>query len=140
MYATNGELIEAHGGQITKWGDTYYWYGEDRSQGYYSVGVHLYTSKDLYHWEDKGLVMKMMSSIDQFTEDPYFGSLYGDLDEEAQQEIFKHLQHKKASEAYCQPDTEALSGHRLYDQAAWLSWRSASDCYWSSLPVYAPPY
>lgn len=96
MYATNGELIEAHGGQITKWGDTYYWYGEDRSQGYYSVGVHLYTSKDLYHWEDKGLVMKMMSSIDQFTEDPYFGSLYGDLDEEAQQEIFKHLQHKKA--------------------------------------------
>ena len=50
-----------HGGQITKWGDTYYWYGEDRSQGYYSVGVHLYTSKDLYHWEDKGLVMKMMS-------------------------------------------------------------------------------
>lgn len=96
MYATNGELIQAHGGQITKWGDTYYWYGGDRSGGGRVLGVHLYTSKDLYHWEDKGLVMKMMTDMAQFTEDAYFSSLYGDLDEAAQQEVWKHLQYGKA--------------------------------------------
>lgn len=87
----NGNVIQAHGGQIQKWGDTYYWYGEDKSTNYNPAGVHLYTSKDLYNWTDEGVVLKTMESMDQFTTDPYFSALYGDLSEEEQQEIFHHL-------------------------------------------------
>ena len=87
----NGNVIQAHGGQIQKWGDTYYWYGEDKSNEYAPVGVHLYTSKDLYNWTDEGVVLKTMDSKDQFETDPYFNALYGDLTEEEQQEIFYHI-------------------------------------------------
>ncbi len=91
MFATNGELIQAHGGQITKWGDTYYWYGEDKTDGYQPRGVHLYTSKDLYNWEDQGLVLKTMEDIRQMDTDPYFNQLYGALTEEERQEVFRHI-------------------------------------------------
>ena len=71
MYDTAGERIQAHGGQIVKWGDVWYWYGEDRTDGFRSRGVHLYTSEDLYNWEDQGLVMKTMKSIGEMDTDPY---------------------------------------------------------------------
>ena len=87
----NGNVIQAHGGQIQKWGDTYYWYGEDKSNEYAPVGVHLYTSKDLYNWTDKGVVLKTMDNMEQFESDPYFNALYGDLTPEQQQEIFYHI-------------------------------------------------
>lgn len=96
LYATNGELIQAHGGQISKWGDTYYWYGEDKTDRLKPTGVHLYTSKDLYNWEDRGLVMKTMKSTDEFTDDTYFAELYGDLSEEEQAEVFIHIDYNTA--------------------------------------------
>lgn len=96
MFATNGEPIQAHGGQITKWGDTWYWYGEDKSDGYRPVGVHLYTSKDLYNWEDKGLVLRSMKSVSEIETDPYFRELYGDLNEEERGEVFRHLDYHTA--------------------------------------------
>lgn len=91
MFDTAGERIQAHGGQIVKWGDVWYWYGEDRTDGFRSRGVHLYTSEDLYNWEDQGLVMKTMKSIGEMDTDPYFKALYGELDEKQKQEIFRHI-------------------------------------------------
>jgi hypothetical protein len=57
----NGKHIQAHGGGIIKMGKTYYWYGEERSQGLdtnYRY-VSCYSSKDLTNWEFRGDVLKM---------------------------------------------------------------------------------
>ena len=95
LFDNNGNKIQAHGGQIQKWGDTYYWYGEDKTNGYRPVvGVHLYTSKDLYNWTDEGVVLRSIPVSDEeygtdqeegyeadisiFETDEYFKSLYGD--------------------------------------------------------------
>lgn len=50
--ATNTrEIIQAHAGSISKFGDTYYWYGEDkRHNGARLRAVSIYASKDLVHW------------------------------------------------------------------------------------------
>jgi len=47
-----GRHIQAHGGGIVKLGDTYYWFGEERSQGLDPAKryVSCYSSKDLAHW------------------------------------------------------------------------------------------
>jgi hypothetical protein len=47
-----GKHVQAHGGGIIKMGDTYYWFGEDRSQGLDRADryVGCYSSKDLAHW------------------------------------------------------------------------------------------
>jgi len=57
----NGNHIQAHGGGIIKIGKTYYWYGEERSQGLDSNYryVSCYSSKDLVKWKFKGDVVKM---------------------------------------------------------------------------------
>lgn len=91
MHDTKGEVIQAHGGQITKWGDTYYWYGEDKTYGIKPAGVHLYTSRDLYNWEDQGIVMKTMKDIGEMDSDPYFETLYGELGQAKRQEVFSHI-------------------------------------------------
>ncbi|TDU83914.1 beta-xylosidase [Kribbella voronezhensis] len=78
---TDGQVIQAHGGQVVPATDEdgrriWYWYGEDRSNGYYdSPGVHVYSSYDLYNWKNDGLALRTMSSPDQF-DDKYFGKLY----------------------------------------------------------------
>lgn len=96
MYDTNGNQIQAHGGQIqqltvdgvTKW----YWIGEDKTNDYRPVGgIHVYSSTDLYNWEDEGLVLKTMENPEQFETDPYFNALYGDLSEEDKERIFVDL-------------------------------------------------
>lgn len=56
-----GRHIQAHGGGILKFGDTYYWFGEDRGQtnarGLRYVGC--YSSKDLAHWKFCNQVVKL---------------------------------------------------------------------------------
>lgn len=92
MYATNGEKIQAHGGQIQKIGDTYYWIGEDRTNEYRPMpGVHLYTSKDLYNWTDEGVVLRTMENYEQFETDEYFKSLYGSLTDAEKKDIYVDL-------------------------------------------------
>ena len=59
---TNGKPIQAHGFSVFYKDGTYYWYGEnkERTNGKGNVwhwGVRLYTSNDLYNWEDKGLII-----------------------------------------------------------------------------------
>ena len=54
----NGLHVNAHGGNVIHVGDTYYWYGESRSRvGGPMPGVSLYTSKDMLHWHDCGIVL-----------------------------------------------------------------------------------
>ena len=58
-----GKHINAHGGGILKKGDTYYWYGEHKIVGdagnRAEVGVHCYSSTDLYNWKDEGIALKV---------------------------------------------------------------------------------
>ncbi len=66
---TKGERIQAHGGSVMYLDGLYYWYGEnkektDPDKKIWHWGVRCYTSKDLYNWEDKGLI------IPPDTEDP----------------------------------------------------------------------
>ncbi len=89
---TNGTEIQAHGGQIQQFthnGETkYYWYGEDKTDGYRSVdgGVRVYSSADLYNWTEEGVAMRNLTDIYDFEED-YFASLYGDKTLEEKQYI-----------------------------------------------------
>ena len=56
-----GNHIQAHGGGIIKIGQTYYWYGEERSQGLdtnYRY-VSCYSSVNLVNWKFRGDVVKM---------------------------------------------------------------------------------
>jgi hypothetical protein len=55
-----GKHIQAHGGGIIKLGDTYYWFGEDRSEGLDPSRryVSCYSSKDLAHWTFRNQVMR----------------------------------------------------------------------------------
>ncbi len=60
---TEGKRIQTHGGALFYEDGTYYWYGEnkDRTDGKCPVwtwGIRAYTSKDLYNWEDLGLIIK----------------------------------------------------------------------------------
>jgi hypothetical protein len=59
---TSGNRIHAHGGSIITVGDTFYWHGENKEKtlpgsGVWHYGVRMYKSKDLYNWEDVGLVL-----------------------------------------------------------------------------------
>lgn len=57
----NGVHINAHGGGILKVGKTYYWYGEHKTEGTAGnvahVGIHCYSSRDLYNWKDEGIAL-----------------------------------------------------------------------------------
>lgn len=61
-----GRHIQAHGGAILKHGDTYYWFGEDRSQDN-DPGkrfVACYASTDLVHWTFRRQVIAMAAPED----------------------------------------------------------------------------
>ncbi len=101
MYDTNGNPIQAHGGQIQKLtvgGEAkYYWIGEDKTNDYRPVGgIHVYSSSDLYNWDDEGIVLQTMEDPEQFETDPYFQELYGDLSQEEKEAIFVDLDKNNA--------------------------------------------
>ena len=56
-----GQHIQAHGGGIIKLGDTYYWFGEDRSpeSDRDKRYVSCYSSADLAHWTFRNQVVKL---------------------------------------------------------------------------------
>jgi len=62
----NGKHINAHGGGIMLYHDTYYWYGEHKIEGEAGnsaqVGVHVYSSKDLYNWIDEGIALPVIDN------------------------------------------------------------------------------
>lgn len=57
----NGIHINAHGGGMLFHNDSYYWFGEHKIEGKAGnkaeVGVHCYSSKDLYNWTDEGIAL-----------------------------------------------------------------------------------
>ncbi len=59
----NGIHINAHGGGILFHNNKYYWYGEHKIEGKVGntaqVGVHVYSSSDLYNWKDEGIALKV---------------------------------------------------------------------------------
>lgn len=59
---TEGKRIQAHAGAIITVDGMFYWYGENKEKtlpgsGIWHYGVRMYRSRDLYNWEDLGLVM-----------------------------------------------------------------------------------
>lgn len=56
-----GIHIQAHGGGIIKFGDTFYWFGEDRSEGLDPAKryVSCYSSMDLAHWKFRNRVLQL---------------------------------------------------------------------------------
>ncbi|MBR8536159.1 family 43 glycosylhydrolase [Carboxylicivirga sediminis] len=60
----NGVHINAHGGGILFHQGTYYWFGEHKIEGKAGnkahVGVHCYSSTDLYNWQDEGIVLSVV--------------------------------------------------------------------------------
>jgi beta-xylosidase len=69
---TSGKPIQAHGGSILFHEDTFYWYGENKENTYVETGlwhqgVRCYSSKDLYNWNDEGIILK---SVDDDRRNP----------------------------------------------------------------------
>ncbi len=59
---TDGKRIQAHGGSVIQIDGIYYFYGENKEKtdgknGIWTYGVRAYASRDLYNWEDKGLII-----------------------------------------------------------------------------------
>lgn len=56
-----GVHINAHGGGVLFYDGVYYWFGEHKIAGEAGntaqVGVHVYSSRDLYHWSDEGIAL-----------------------------------------------------------------------------------
>ncbi|HJP64467.1 MAG TPA: hypothetical protein VJ844_13565, partial [Mucilaginibacter sp.] len=59
----NGVHINAHGGGMLYHDGTYYWFGEHKVEGKKGnsaqVGIHCYSSKNLYQWNDEGIALKV---------------------------------------------------------------------------------
>ncbi|PWD98979.1 beta-glucanase [Marinilabilia rubra] len=59
----NGVHINAHGGGMLYKDGVYYWFGEHKIEGKAGnkahVGVHCYSSEDLYHWQDEGIALEV---------------------------------------------------------------------------------
>jgi len=61
---TDGVHINAHGGGMLYYDNTYYWFGEHKIQGRAGnkarVGVRCYSSKDLYNWKNEGVALPVV--------------------------------------------------------------------------------
>ncbi len=62
MLDTNGEVIHAHGGSLHYENGIWYWYGEnkkytDGKNGIWTWGISCYSSADLCHWKNEGLII-----------------------------------------------------------------------------------
>ncbi len=63
---TNGSAIQAHGGMILQHEGMYYWYGENKDTETIDrhvdfIGISCYSSSDLEHWDNEGIVLAPMS-------------------------------------------------------------------------------
>ena len=60
-FDTDGEHINAHGGNIILHDGIYYWYGEHRPYRGFTTeeGVSVYSSRDLRHWKNEGIALSV---------------------------------------------------------------------------------
>lgn len=58
----SGKHINAHGGGIIFYNNTYYWFGEHKSDttGKALVGVNCYSSRDLYNWKYQSVALAVV--------------------------------------------------------------------------------
>ena len=60
----HGVHVNAHGGGILDFEGRYYWFGEHKVEGEAGnsaqVGIHGYSSRDLYNWKDEGIVLPVV--------------------------------------------------------------------------------
>ncbi len=60
-----GKHINAHGGGILYYNNTYYWFGESRlpktEKDKSNYGVSCYSSKDLLNWKNEGLALRVIN-------------------------------------------------------------------------------
>ncbi len=82
---TDGNVIQAHGGQIQRmpvpdgqggFSEKYVWVGENKENGHRGNSVAVYTSEDLVHWNCCGNVLRSVPSREALDTDPYFRALY----------------------------------------------------------------
>jgi beta-xylosidase len=63
-----GTHINAHGGGILQYEGVWYWFGEHKVAGpggnNAQVGVHVYSSRDLYNWQDEGIALAVSTNAD----------------------------------------------------------------------------
>ncbi|WEK19539.1 MAG: glycoside hydrolase family 43 protein [Candidatus Pedobacter colombiensis] len=63
----NGIHINAHGGGMLEHKGIYYWFGEHKIEGEKGntaqVGVHCYSSRDLYNWKDEGIALSVSNNL-----------------------------------------------------------------------------
>jgi len=67
---TSGNRVEAHGGGFLKVGDTWFWFGEDKSQNsgnFYAVNC--YSSRDLNSWQFRRAIITRNTAPDLNTAD-----------------------------------------------------------------------
>ena len=64
---TDGQHINAHGGNIIQYNNTYYWYGENRpySGGSTEAGISVYSSADLKTWKNEGIALATSQEAEQ---------------------------------------------------------------------------
>lgn len=62
---TEGNHINAHGGNIIQYEGTYYWYGENRPYRGFTTeeGVGVYSSKDLKTWKNEGIALAVSQEV-----------------------------------------------------------------------------
>jgi hypothetical protein len=64
-YDTDAHPIHAHGGGFLKQGDTYYWFGEDKSHNsHHFKAVNCYSSNDLTNWTFRHAVLTKATHSD----------------------------------------------------------------------------
>ncbi|MBO1330775.1 glycoside hydrolase family 43 protein [Streptomyces sp. VRA16 Mangrove soil] len=140
---TAGNVIQAHGGQVVAAQDKdgariWYWYGEDRSNGYYnSPGVHVYSSHDLRNWADEGLALRAMESADQFDSDTYFSTLYADYDADQRAAVYRDLGTHQVSTSVNPAIIERPKVIRNARTGKWVMWIHADGPSASSNAQYA---
>jgi beta-xylosidase len=63
----HGVPINAHGGGVLFHDGVYYWFGEHKIEGEAGnaahVGVHVYSSRDLYNWTDEGIALAVSDDL-----------------------------------------------------------------------------
>lgn len=72
---TAGKRVQAHGGSIFYEDGVYYFYGENKEyttgeNGIWTWGVRAYSSRDLYNWQDQGLIIEPVTEEEHSSLNP----------------------------------------------------------------------
>lgn len=95
---TDGNKIQAHGGQVQKLTvkdkqtgelvEKWWWVGEDKTKGYRG-GICAYSSSDLYNWDFEGVVMRNVTSREELETEEYFKELYAGYTKEQLDNVYR---------------------------------------------------